>query len=85
MRLIEKNIEFVREMTKDDITYYYFVKMKSNNSSDNKQFINYNKNGVTTDDYYAKERLPKSVQNFINKREPILERSDIVYATYIYK
>lgn len=67
MKLTEKNIDRVIMKTMNEITYCYFVVMKSGRVSDSRQFINV-VNGKTTADYYDKSRLPKAVQQFIDNR-----------------
>lgn len=84
MKLTESNIRLVRELTRDDITYAYFVCMKSGRVSDSREFINYDDTGKTVSDYYDEERLPKSVQNFMLKSIRILENDGGIFKSYIY-
>lgn len=64
MKLTKNNIKFVKQRLRDEITYNYYVAMKSNNISDNRLYCNY-KNNKSTTDYYKFERLPKTVQKFV--------------------
>lgn len=68
MALVEKNIAFVREQTQDDMTYCWFVVMKSGRVSDSRRFINL-ENDRTVCKAYPVERLPKAVQSFIRKHD----------------
>ena len=67
MRLTKENIQFVKQRHKDGITYNYYVSMKSNNISDNRLYCNY-KDNKSTIDYYEFERLPKTVQKFVQEK-----------------
>ena len=84
MRLKTENIKFVKEFTYNGIAYNWVVAMKSNRNSDGRMFVNH-ENGKTILAEYPKERLPKTVQKFLNttKREELEKRGD--YITYIYK
>lgn len=91
MRLIENNIKFVKEMQLNGMTYSYFVSMKSNSISDSRSYINY-ENDVTVAKEYEFERLPKSVQNFINHYQhnyrlfdERMENNGSIYSCYIYE
>ena len=88
MRLAEKNISFVKELTCDGLTYSFFVSMKSGRVSDSISYINY-ENGKTVVKEFAKDRLPVSVQKFIDKHERKEFSADTwkdqEYIHYIYK
>ena len=66
-RLSKKNILFVKERHFDGIPYNYFI-ATSNKVSENRCYFNCDSNGKSTTDYYAFERLPKCVQEFIQER-----------------
>ena len=68
MRLAEKNIKFVKEYVQNGVTFNWFVSMKSGENSDARDFTNY-ENGKSVFGEYNADRLPKSVQKFISKRE----------------
>lgn len=85
MRLTKNNILLVRELRKDDIPYSYFVCMKSNKVSDSRQFSNYDKFGRTTSTFYDKERLPKSVKDFMKSAACALEYEDVNFTTFVYR
>lgn len=72
MRLTNDNIKFVKEFRKDGMPYMWFLAMQTNNISDCREYINYDENGRTTDIEYPKDRLPKTVQKFIEEHEPEL-------------
>ena len=86
MRLICKNIKFVREHVKNDVPYAWHAVMESKNISDTKSFFNYDlKTGWTTDDEYKKERLPKEVKRFLEGNTiRLYTRVDEDYGYYTY-
>ncbi len=85
MRLTTNNIEFVKELTEDGITYNWFVMLKSKNTSDSRHYANY-ENGRTVVREYRKEDLPKAVQSFIvsHKRE-LFTQIDDKHCQFIYR
>lgn len=65
MRLTANNIKFVRELSKDGITYQWFVSMRSGNVSDSRCYVNYDESGKTVAELYPFDNLPKAVQKYI--------------------
>lgn len=75
MRLVEKNIKFVKRHEKNGCTYEYYVAMKSNRVSDGRLFY-----------ATSNEQLPKAVQDFMSKHdEKIFETLDEEFTTYIIR
>lgn len=87
MRLVEKNIVFVKQSVYNGVTYSWFVKA-GRYVSDCQSFINY-ENGKTVVEDYPLESLPKSVQKFVSKRKAELFSSDEIgknnFTIYIYR
>lgn len=68
LRLTINNIHFVKELTRDGIPYSWFVSLNGFRVSDSRSYINYDENGKTTCLIeYPKDRLPKTVQKYIEK------------------
>lgn len=65
MKLTMNNILFVKRLEHNDVTYSWFVAMKSRRISDARNYINV-ENGKTVIKEYPAEWLPKTVQNFIS-------------------
>lgn len=88
MRLTINNIAFVKELTCDGLTYEWFVSMKSGRASDSILYVNYENNKTVVKEF-AKDRLPVSVQKFIDKHErkefSANTWKDQEYIHYIYK
>ena len=74
MRLVEKNIKFVKRHERNGVAYSYYVAMKSNYVSDGRLFY------ATSD-----EQLPKAVKNFISNHVEETFEADEEFVTYIYK
>lgn len=71
MKLSYNNIDFVRARTHNGTAYGYFVKMKSNRMSDNRDYCLTNQNGKTDMTLeYKFEWLPKTVQRFLLMHVP---------------
>lgn len=93
MRLTVNNILFVKEGTMDDLTYAWYVAMKSHRVSDLRIYRRFDKDGCLVIDAYPKECLPASVQKFINasSRTLFFEREEPAgftgghYVEYIYR
>lgn len=69
MRLSINNIRFVKEMTRDGVPYCWYVSLNGFAVSDSRNFVNLDENGRTTCLIeYPKDRLPKTVQKFIEQR-----------------
>ena len=87
MRLTKNNIKFVKRIEKDEVTYCWFVMMKSGRISDAREYINY-LNGRTTAEEYSMDRLPAAVRNFVNEHEESIfcdARETAGYVEYIYR
>lgn len=85
MRLTLNNIDFVKELTEDGISYNWFVAMKSGRMCDSIHYAHY-KNGVSIVKEIKKEDLPKTVQKFIDSHErKLFDRIDARHYQYIYK
>ena len=69
MKLVEKNIAFVKQMTRDGVTYEWFVVMKDHAVSSARKFVVETVDDHTKVEFY-KENLPKAVQNFLKKHSP---------------
>ena len=82
-RLTLKNIQYVKEYTKDGRTYAWFVRL-GRSVTDCREFINY-KDGKTTADLYPKEWLPKTVQQFIAEHHAELWYVSEEFEQYIYR
>lgn len=78
MRLTTNNIAFVKELTRDGVTYGWFVAMKSQRVSDARSYS-----------YTPKFQLPVSVQRFIAERSrEVFDEHDWHeehYIHYIYR
>lgn len=85
MRLTLNNIDFVKEFTYNGVTYLWDVAMKSHRICDGREFINYDKNGRTVVKEYKFERLPKTVQKFIQTSNSEVWTEDDEVTIYIYK
>lgn len=64
MKLTVNNIQFVKRIEMNGLTYNWFVSMKSNAVSDSRNFINY-ENGKTVMKEYKFEILPAAVRKFV--------------------
>lgn len=84
MRLTKNNILFVRELVKDGITYEWFVCMKSRKVSESRVFANCDESGKTIVKTYEKEKLPKSVQKFLEESFCDFEKKEDDYITFIH-
>lgn len=87
MRIAEKNIEFIKERTKDGTPYGYVIRLKDGTSYN---FANYDDRNRTTSDEFKLEWLPKSMQKFMEKHPCVMwgEPDDwqgSVWAHYIYR
>lgn len=80
--LTVKNIKWIKELTKDGITYKWFVSLKKN---DSRVFINY-ENGKTVVKEYSKDRLPKTVQKFLEDKQRKEYENDekLGFVSYVY-
>ena len=68
MRLSLNKIEFVKERTLNGMTYGWFVAMRYYGESDARNYSNY-ENGRTVATEYPVDRLPETVQKFIQKSD----------------
>lgn len=69
MRLTVNNIEAVKEMTKNDTTYEWFVIMKSGCVSDARTYYYATEKGhVDTNANFPVAELPKAIQKFIENK-----------------
>lgn len=85
-RLTYNNIKFIKELTKDGVPYEYYVAMKTGNVSDGRFYARIDERGRVTDNKeYPFEKIPSTVQKFLENhtRELFSERDD--HATYIYQ
>ena len=86
MRLTVNNIDFVKELTEDGISYNWFVAMKSGRICDSIHYAHYDKDRRTIVKEIKKEDLPKTVQKFIDTHERMqFEKIDARHYCYIYK
>ena len=84
MRLTVNNIDFVKELTEDGMSYNWFVALKD--IRDSRHFFYCDKDGRSIVKEYKKEDLPKSVQSFIASHErKQFARIDARHYQYIYK
>lgn len=74
MRLVEKNIKFVKRHERNGVVYFYVVGMKSNRVSDGRLFY-----------ASSNEQLPKAVQDFISNHVEETFEADEEFATYIFR
>ena len=89
MRLTVKNISFVKERTKNGVTYGWFIGLKSPNVSDSINYAVY-EDGKTVAKEYPLDLLPASVRKFIERSERKLLCEDTYesgdcYRHYIYE
>ena len=83
MRLAKGNIQFVRRLEKDGITYEWFVVMKSGRVSDTRCYVNY-VNGRTVVKEYPINLLPKAVRDFVKgKTETVTYETEDGFRQYI--
>ena len=81
MRLTTNNIAFVKELRINDMSYSWYVALKSNRVlkrnrvSNTHNYVNY-EDGKTVVKEYPMDRLPKSVQKFIADKMPENIRED---------
>ena len=78
MRITSKNISFVKEHTKNDETYEFFVLLKEGRDLDSRTYM--------VDDY---RKLPVAVARFIDDHDPEIwsasEYKSDTYEVWIYR
>lgn len=86
MNLTYNNIHHITEHTYNGFTYGWFIALKSGRPADARQFINYKDNRTTDGIEFPKNRLPKSVQKFIEThRREVRETFEDGHISYIYR
>lgn len=75
------NIKFVKEHTKDGITYMWFVSLKNNEY----RYYENRENGRVILKEYNKSDLPKTMQKFINSKVRVEIYNDGDFIRYIYQ
>ncbi len=88
MRLTEKNIDFVKRLEMDRITYGFYVAMKTGKISDSREYMHYENNKTVYKKFYFNQ-LPGTVKKFIKSHKESVFTSAVFgngsYTEYIYK
>ena len=86
MNLTYNNIQRVIEYTYKGYSYGWRAVLKSGRPADARQFINYKDNRTTDGIEFPKDRLPKSVQKFIETHpRKVRETFEDGHISYIYR
>ena len=88
-KLTVNNIEFVKERTLDGMTYGWAVALKGG-VSQLRDYTNYDENGRTIAAEYSLDRLPKTVQKYVQSHNAKTWASDTnkdgsEFVVYIYE
>lgn len=84
MKLTVNNIQFVKRMESDGITYEWFVAMKSNRVSDSRMFTNYENNRTVVKEFGI-DRLPATVRKFVETHKEEVFSTNDNHTVFIYK
>lgn len=88
MKLTINNIDYVKRLVLDGITYGFYVSMKSGNISDSREYMNF-ENNKTVYSEFSFDRLPETVKKFIvSHHESIFTSASFGtgnYTEYIYR
>lgn len=88
-RLTINNIQFVKEQTLDGRAYGWFVSVKGG-ASEARDFRDYDVYGRSTSSEYSADRLPKTVQRYIESHRAetfttFTNPDGSVFTEYIYR